>query len=292
LAAQFLLAGLGSPTGKQMRKESRKDLPWPVAPIPSVPAFSNAMKVADVVQQLNGWHAELEHWLHIWRKRDTTFFRRLPRIEQQIRLLLQRAEEGLSDDVHKTHRVKKRSTLAQYHELLARCLGSFQHDEGKDEQAVLEFRTAMSLAPEVSDYWYSYVRHLVLRGRVCQALDEINAVDVRLIETENESIAHQIVNWALAHPEIAFGIRSDLIKCCIALVSQRRSGLLVIGNPLPRASGEKWQRSEILRILWAGMQCSVPVDELCKREGIDEATYYRWRKRYLPAEWGTDPALA
>jgi hypothetical protein len=205
--------------------------------------------------------------------------------------LLRYADEYLPEDAGKRCCVEKRSMLAQYHELLARCLGSFANDEIRDEQAVREFRTAMSLAPEVADYWYGYVRHLVTKVSLCQALDEINAVDVRLIEKEQESIAQQILNWALAYPEMAFGIRADVLKHCITLVSRTRSGLLVIGCPLPRAPGEKWQRTEILRVLWAGMQCSVPVDELCKREGIDEATYYRWRRRFLPVEWGTDPAL-
>jgi transposase len=122
-------------------------------------------------------------------------------------------------------------------------------------------------------------------------LNEINIVEVWLIENEKESIAQQIVNWALWYPEIAIGINADILKNCITLVSHVGSGLLVRGCPLPRAPGEKWQRTEILRVLWAGMQCSVPVDELCKREGIDEATYYRWRKRFLPPEWGTEPAL-
>ncbi len=273
-----------------MRKESRNSLPWNVAPIPAVPAFSKEAGLAEINDQLDRWYSELDHWLHIWRKRSRTFFRRLPKIEEQIRLLIRRAEELLPEDVHRFHGVWKRATLANYHELLGRCLGS-SGDWERDGEASKEFKTAMSLAPEVADYWYSYVRHLVLRGRICEALAEINAVDVRHIEAEKESIAQQIVNWALAYPEIGFGIRADIIKHCIALVSHVGTGLLVRGIPLPHPRGMKWQRSEILRVLWAGMQCSVPVDELCKREGIDQATYYRWWKRYLPAEWGTAPAL-
>jgi hypothetical protein len=272
------------------KRESRNDLPWPVAPIPTIPALSKELKVLEVVDRLDRWYGTLDHWLHIWRKRNTTFFQRLPKIEEQIRLLLQHTDEYLPEGVLKKYGFKKRSTLAQYHELLARCLSASNQWE-KGGEAVKEFKQAMSLAPEVADYWYSYVRHLILRGSIVQALDEINAVEVRLIETEMESIAQQIVNWALAYPEIGFGIRADLIKHCIALVSRVGTGLLVRGCPLPHAPDAKWQRSEILRVLWAGMQCSVPVDELCKREGIDEATYYRWRKKFLPAEWGTAPAL-
>jgi hypothetical protein len=261
-----------------------------VAPIPDIPSIGKESKLPEVVDRLDRWYGELNHWLHIWRRRNATFFRRLPRIEEQIRLLIERAQEHLPEGVHQKYGFEKRSTLAQYHELLGRCLAE-AGDWEKDGESIQEFKRAMSLAPEVADYWYSYVRYLVLRGRIGEALDAINAVELRLIETERESIAQQIVNWALAHPEIGFGIRADLIKHCIALVSRVGTGLLVRGCPLPHAPGEKWQRTEILRVLWAGMQCSVPVDDLCQREGIDEATYYRWRKRFLPPEWGTAPAL-
>ena len=124
-----------------------------------------------------------------------------------------------------------------------------------------------------------------------EAIDEINSVELRLIESEHDSIAQQILNWALAYPEMASGIRADIIKECMMLVSRVGTGLLVRGCPLPHPPDMKWQRTEILRVLWAGMQCSIPIDELCQREGIDEATYYRWRKKYLPPEWGTEPAL-
>lgn len=271
-----------------MRKtETRKDLPWPVAPIPAVPALSKDLNLLEIVNRLDRWYGACDHWLHIWRKRDGLFFRRLPKIEEQIRLLLKRADEYLPEvgDCF-----TKKGTLAQYHELLARCL-SAANDWEKDGEAIKEFKQAISLAPHVADYWYSYVRHLIMRGSIGQALDEINSVEMRLIETEHESIAQQIVNWALAYREIGFGIRADIMKHCIALISRVGTGLLVLGCPLPHPPNTKWQRTEILRVLWAGMQCSVPVDELCKREGIDEKTYYRWRKRFLPAEWGTDPAL-
>lgn len=272
------------------RKQPRSILPWPVAPIPKVPVLSKDLKLEEVVGRLDCWYGALDDWLHIWRKRNATFFRRLPKIEEQARLLIRSAEEYLPEGVHPKRGFEKRSTLAQYHELLARCL-SAANDWNKDAEAVKEFKKAMALAPEVGDYWYSYVRHLILRDSIARALEEINRADLRLIDTEKESIAQQIVNWALAYPEIAFGIRADIIKHCIALISRVGTGLLVRGCPLPHAPGTKWQRSEILRVLWAGMQCSVPVDELCKREGIDEATCWRWWKRYLPPEWGTAPAL-
>jgi hypothetical protein len=278
------------PVSMMRRKESRADLPWPAARIPTVPTISKELEVDEIEDRLDRWYAELEHWLHIWRKRDRVFFRRLPRIQEQIRLLLQRAGEYLREGVRKSFSVQKRSVLAEYHELLARALAA-SNDREKDSEAIEEFKRAMSLAPDVADYWHSYVRFLVMRGRIVEALDEINAVELRLVQTEEDSIAQHIVNWALAYPEIGSGIRADTIKQCIALVSRVQTGLVVLGCPLPHTPGTKWQRTEILRVLWAGMQCGMPVDELCQREGIDEATYYRWRKRYLPREWGKAPAL-
>lgn len=270
--------------------ESRGNLPLEVAPIPGIPDVSDELSLDDITRRLDVWYGELDHWLHIWRKRNSVFFRRLPRVIEQARQLLRYASDYLPEGIHLERGFEKRAKLAACHELLARALSETR---GWDEvgEADKEFRRAMSLAPEVADYWYSYVRHLILGGRLGEALEEINAVEPRLVQTEQESIAQQIVNWALAYPELGFGIRADIVKHCIALVSREGTGLLVRGCPLPRPPGMKWRRTEILRVLWAGMQCSVPVDELCRRVGIDETTYYRWRKRYLPPEWGTDPAL-
>lgn len=272
------------------RKESRNNLPLDVAPIPAIPILSKELEVDEAVDRLDRWYGELHDWLHIWRRRNSTFFRRLPKIIEQCRLLLKCAENYLPAGRHIRHGFEKRTVLASYHELLARALSASLEWE-MDGEADKEFKKAMSLAPERAGYWYSYVRHLILGRRICEALEAINAVEPRLIQSEEESIAQQIVNWALAYSEIGFGIRADIIKHCIALVSRVGTGLLVRGCPLPHPPDMKWQRTEILRVLWAGMQCSMPVDELCRREGIDEATYYRWRKRYLPPEWGKAPAL-
>ncbi len=272
------------------RKRSRGDLPFPVAPIPSIPAISAQLAVHDVEDRLERWYGELDDWLHIWRSRDSTFYRHLPRITEQIRLMLRYADTYLPEGVLVPHLSEKRTTLARFHELLGRAL-SAATDPELHEEADSEFKQATTLAPEVADLWYSYVRHLILGRRIREALNEINAVELRLIQTEEESIAQQIVNWSLAYPEIGCGIRADIIKLCVALVSRVGTGLIVHCCPLPKAPGTQWQRTEILRVLWAGMQCSVPVDELLNRAGIDEATYYRWRKRYLPPQWGKDPAL-
>ncbi|MDA0283764.1 MAG: hypothetical protein O3B86_10455 [Planctomycetota bacterium] len=248
------------------------------------------MTLDEVIERLDKWSGELEHWLHIWRKRNAVFYRRLPKIESQIRHLLDVANEHVPEDRYAEYGFRKSRLLARYHELLARCLSNAYEWE-KDTEAVKEFKVAMSLAPEDASFWYSYVRHLMQKGQIFQALNEINSVDARIIEKKDDFLAQQIINWALWHSEIAFGIRADIMKHCIALVSHVGTGLLVRGCPRPHPPEHKWEHSEILRILWAGMQCSVPVDELCQREGIDEVTYWRWWNRYLPEEWGGVPAL-
>ena len=275
------------------RRDSRENLPWPAAPIPPIPTFTKELDSVEVIDRLGRWHGELEHFLHIWRRRDVTFYRRLPRIEEQIRLCLQRTAEYLPDGIGTDdgfHGWSRESLMGECHELLGRAL-SESNDPEKDAEAVREFKQAMALEPGRSKYWYSYVRHLIVKGNIQEALKAINAVEYLIVARERESLANHIVNWALAHPEIGTGISPDVIKQCISLVSLAGTGLLIRGCPLPHPPPEKWRRTEILRVLWAGMQCSVPVDELCQREGIDRATYYRWRKRYLPPEWGAAPAL-
>ncbi len=272
------------------QNRSRGDLPFPAAPIPSIPAISAPLAVHDVEDRLERWYGELDDWLHIWRKRDAAFYRRLPRIIEQTRLLLQYAAMYLPEASGVIRMPQQRIKLADYHELLGRALSeSYGWEEGAEAER--EFKQARSLAPEVPMYWHSHTRHLLCCRRMCEALDELNAFEPQLIQAEHGFIAQQILNWALAYSELGFGIRADLVKQCMALVSRAGTGLLVRGCPLPHPPGAKWQRTEILRLLWAGTQGSLPIEELCRREGIETTTYFRWRKRYLPLELGEDPTL-
>jgi transposase len=43
----------------------------------------------------------------------------------------------------------------------------------------------------------------------------------------------------------------------------------------------KWTAAEKLRIVMEGMQKSVDVAELCRREGINPTQYYGWKKQLL-----------
>jgi transposase-like protein len=44
---------------------------------------------------------------------------------------------------------------------------------------------------------------------------------------------------------------------------------------------QKWNASDKLRIVLAGMQPNVEVSELCRREGINPTQYYGWKKQLL-----------
>lgn len=264
-----------------MGKKPRRDCPpWPVAPIPVVPSLSKELRLPEVVERLDRWSEVLDDWLHIWRKRNSLFHKRLPEIERQIRLLIERTDELLPQDAHRHTGTTKDQTNAARYDLLARCL-SCQLNEEKDEQAVRAFKTAIALAPTILEYWLNYVRHLVGRGLLGTALAEINAIDLRHLESEGEEGAMIVVNWALAYPEIGLGIHPDILKYCVARVSTSKRGALILGSPFPHTGDGKWRHDEIIRILSCGMFGSLSLDELCRREGIKETTYHRWRKRYL-----------
>jgi transposase len=43
----------------------------------------------------------------------------------------------------------------------------------------------------------------------------------------------------------------------------------------------RWTASEKLRVLLAGLDGSVEISELCRREGINPTQYYGWKKQLL-----------
>jgi transposase-like protein len=50
---------------------------------------------------------------------------------------------------------------------------------------------------------------------------------------------------------------------------------------MSRDKRRKWTATEKMRIVMAGMQTSVDVAELCRREGINPTQYYGWKKQLL-----------
>jgi len=48
-----------------------------------------------------------------------------------------------------------------------------------------------------------------------------------------------------------------------------------------RRKRRSWKAQEKLRIVLAGMDGSIEVSELCRREGINPTQYYGWKKQLL-----------
>jgi len=58
---------------------------------------------------------------------------------------------------------------------------------------------------------------------------------------------------------------------------------------------KKWTAEEKLRIVLTGMQPGVEVADLCRREGLNPALYYYWKKQLLAGAgqvFATKPAKA
>jgi transposase len=49
------------------------------------------------------------------------------------------------------------------------------------------------------------------------------------------------------------------------------------------ATARKFSAEEKIRIVLEGLRGEVPITELCRKEGISAATYYKWSKDFLDA---------
>jgi len=49
------------------------------------------------------------------------------------------------------------------------------------------------------------------------------------------------------------------------------------------ATRRRFTSEEKIRIVLEGLRGQVPISELCRREGISAATYYKWSKDFLDA---------
>ena len=50
-----------------------------------------------------------------------------------------------------------------------------------------------------------------------------------------------------------------------------------------KATTRKFSAEEKIRIVLEGLRGEVPITELCRKEGISAATYYKWSKDFLNA---------
>jgi len=54
-------------------------------------------------------------------------------------------------------------------------------------------------------------------------------------------------------------------------------------NQIRRATRRKFNAEEKIRIVLEGLRGEIPVTELCRREKISSALYYKWSKEFLEA---------
>ena len=50
-----------------------------------------------------------------------------------------------------------------------------------------------------------------------------------------------------------------------------------------KATKKKVHAEEKIRIVLEGLRAEIPISELCRKEGISAATYYKWSKDFLEA---------
>ena len=50
-----------------------------------------------------------------------------------------------------------------------------------------------------------------------------------------------------------------------------------------KATAKKFSAEEKIRIVLEGLRAEIPITELCRREGISAATYYKWSRDFLDA---------
>lgn len=108
--------------------------------------------------------------------------------------------------------------LASYHDLRGHALNK----TGRHRDALEHFKRAVDLDPRNLHVRESLIgQYLKLRDMV-RAVVEINRITPRLLESENDSGAKSIVNWAIGYPEVALGLRAGLAKHCLVLMALYR----------------------------------------------------------------------
>jgi len=50
-----------------------------------------------------------------------------------------------------------------------------------------------------------------------------------------------------------------------------------------KATAKKFSAEDKIRIVLEGLRAEIPITELCRREGISAATYYKWSRDFLDA---------
>jgi len=62
-----------------------------------------------------------------------------------------------------------------------------------------------------------------------------------------------------------------------------RTNPVNVVKQIRKAIAKKFSAEDKIRIVLEGLRAEIPITELCRREGISAATYYKWSKDFLDA---------
>jgi transposase len=65
-------------------------------------------------------------------------------------------------------------------------------------------------------------------------------------------------------------------------MAEKRNPINVV-KQIRKATARKFSAEEKIRVVLEGLRGEVPITELCRKEGISAATYYKWSKDFLDA---------
>jgi len=65
-------------------------------------------------------------------------------------------------------------------------------------------------------------------------------------------------------------------------MAEKRNPVNVI-KQIRKASAKKFSAEDKIRIVLEGLRGEIAISELCRKEGISAATYYKWSKDFLDA---------
>lgn len=63
----------------------------------------------------------------------------------------------------------------------------------------------------------------------------------------------------------------------------KRTKPVNVVKQIRKATAKKFSAEDKIRVVLEGLRAEIPISELCRREGISAATYYKWSKDFLDA---------
>ena len=162
------------------------------------------MRPEELRERLNDWYDRLV-WERITGERGLSREQQVTRAKQLVEL----ARKVFPNDP------AYREQLAIYLSHYGGCL----KDAGKIEHALDAYRETLELPHSLHDK-ESYIACLLELGRADEAADMVNAVSAREMDSEHESFAIAILEFAFAYPEFARRVHPRQFKRAAWLLSK------------------------------------------------------------------------